>query len=146
MRISNLSDVKVPRWVIGDPDIVNDVLVCVYIERTHGNNDHYNITATGDGPGFFLRNGSFIIPYTVTWNDGGDRNPSGGTTATLVSNVELANRKKARTARDQPSSSSDCVGGNEPTARLRITISKTAMDKARDGTFNGTLTLFVTPK
>jgi hypothetical protein len=145
VRISNLSNITVPLWVTGDTSIIQDVFVCVYRANTTGNSTSYGITATGDGPGFLLKSGTNNVAYTVTWNDGGASNPGGGTTATMINNVKLTSRSNARNNKVTPINSSDCNAGASPTARLRITLSQTAMDAARDGVFTGVLTLVLSP-
>jgi hypothetical protein len=143
VQISNLSDVTIPLWVTGDPDIIQDVFVCVYRENNSGTSRSYSIQATGDGPGFALKDGTQTLPYSITWNDGGESNPGGGTTATMVNNVALSNRSNARIDQDLPANSADCNGGSSPTARLRFTVSATDMDAAPDGAYSGTLTLLL---
>lgn len=143
VRISNLSDVSIPIWVTGDPDLVEDVFVCVYRENDSGSSRSYGIAATGDGPGFALKDGGNSIPFTLTWNDGGAGSPDGGTSSPLVDGVTLSNRNNARIDTDLPANSTDCNGGSAPTARIRLTISATAMDAAPDGTYTGTITLLL---
>lgn len=143
VQISNLSDVSIPLWVTGDPDITQDVLVCVYRENSSGSSRSYGITATGDGPGFLLSDSGNHIPYHLTWNDGGESNPDGGTSAPMVNNVNLSSRNNARNNDDLPANSADCNGGSAPTARLRFTIHANDMDAAPDGTYTGTVTLLL---
>lgn len=143
VQISNLSDVSIPLWVTGDPDIVQDVFVCIYRENDSGSSRTYGIQATGDGPGFALRDGAYTLPYSIQWNDGGESNPGGGTTANMVNNVPLSGRSNARNDQDLPNNSADCNGGSSPTARVRFTITATDMDAAPDGTYTGTLTLLL---
>ncbi len=143
VQISNLSDINIPLWVTGDPDIIQDVFVCVYRENTSGSSRSYGIQATGDGPGFALKAASYSIPFSVTWNDGGAGNPGGGSTSPMSNNVTLSNRNNARNNLDLPASSADCNGGSSPTARVRLTISAADMDAAPDGTYTGTITLLL---
>ena len=140
VRISSLTDISVPLWVTGDPEVAETVLVCVY----HTVAATYALKAVGDGPGFFLHNGSYTMPYSVKWNDGGALNPAGGSTAVLTNNVKLASLNNARIETDAPSSSSDCNSGANPTAQLTITISQVDLDSALDGTYTGVLTLYLT--
>ena len=142
VRISNLSDISISRWIIGDPEIVQDILVCVY---TESNNRKYNVLAIGDGPGFLLRSGPFTIPYTVSWNDGGEANTGLGNKAFMTNNMQLSNRGGARAPRDAPSNSTDCVGGSRPTARARIKVPVVGLESAPDGTFTGALTFVLKP-
>ena len=145
VRISNLSNVTVPLWINGDPTITQDVFVCIYRQNVSGTLRTYGIRATGDGPGFLIKSGANTLAYTVTWNDGGAANPGGGTTAPMVNNVVLSARQAARIQSDTPINSTDCNAAASPTARLRIGITNTNLDAARDGTFTGVLTLLLSP-
>lgn len=140
VRISNLSDIRIPSWITGDPDIIQDVLVCVYTEK---NDRKYEILAIGDGSGFLLRSGPFSVPYTVTWNDGGAGNPELGSTAFMSNNISLTDRRNARIPKDAPRNSDDCVGGSRPTARARIKVPVVGLESAPDGTFTGALTFIL---
>jgi hypothetical protein len=140
VRITNLSDISVPNWITGDPAISQTMLVCIY----HTSAATYGIKAVGDGPGFFLKNGTATLAYNVTWNDGGAGNPAGGTTSTLVDNVKLSGVSGARIETDAPTSSDDCSGGSSPTAQLTIGISQVNLEAAPDGTYSGVLTLYLT--
>lgn len=142
-RISNLSDLALPLWVTGDPGITQDIFICAYASSQITNNRTYSITAIGDGPGFLLKSGINTIAYTLEWSDGGTGNPAGGETKPLLNNITLPARNNARNDRDLPRNSSDCNAGSNPTARLRISISQTAMDAARDGVFSGTLSIIM---
>ena len=146
VRISNLVDVSVPNWVTGDSDIVHDLFVCVYRQNVTDINRRYAIKAIGDGPGLELRSGFHKIPYTATWNDGGAGNPAGGRAAPLLHDVKLLARDKSFVNTDPPQDSSDCQGYSRPTSRLRIVISRTALDAAYDGVYSGALVLVLTPE
>lgn len=145
MRISNLSTLTMPMWIIGDPDVVLDELVCIYRENTSGTDRSYAITAIGDGPGFALTNPPYSLIYNVTWNDGGAGNPTGGSTSTLVNNIALSGLTNARIKEDVPTNSDDCNGGASPTAQLRITVTNAHLQAAPAGTYSGTLTLVLAP-
>ena len=145
VRISNLSDVSTPLWQTGDPDIVQDVYVCIYRENTSGSARTYSITATGDGPGYFIKSGGETLAYSVTWNDGGAANPDGGSSAPMTNNVALTLRNNARIETDTPTYSSDCNAGASPTGRVRVTITSLNLDAAHDGDYTGTLTLVLSP-
>jgi hypothetical protein len=144
VRISNLSDMAGPSWIVGDGAVVMDVFVCIYRENTTGSNRTYGIRATSSPTSFRATNGAQTITYTVQWNDGGAANPGGGTTANMVHNVKLASRQNARINTDLPVNSTDCNGGASPTARVRVTFSTAAMEAARSGNYTSTLTLVLT--
>lgn len=145
VRISNLTYVTVPYWITGDPDIIHDLFVCVYRQNASSPTRRYAIRAIGDGPGLFLKSGFHQIAYTAFWNDGGAVNPAGGNSAPLLNDVKLLARDNARINTDLPSNSTDCQGYSRPTARLRIVISRTALDAAYDGLYTGILVLVLTP-
>lgn len=137
-RISDLNDLTLASWVTGEGDVKLTDDVCVYSSKAQGG---YTIKATGDGANsaFTLANGSEILPYSVTWNSGGVGNLADTGTA-LTTNVTTARLTGA--ARD----SSSCTGANPgPTARVIVSMLATDMDAAIDGTYDGTLTLLVTP-
>jgi len=146
VRISNLTYVTVPYWITGDPDIIHDLFVCVYRQNTSTPTRRYAIRAIGDGPGLFLKSGFHRIAYTAFWNDGGAGNPAGGNSAPLLNDVKLLARDNARINTDLPSNSTDCQGYSRPTARLRIVISRTALDAAYDGLYTGIMVLVLTPE
>jgi len=137
-RISDLNDLTLTSWVNGDGDVVLKDDVCVYSSKAQGG---YTIKASGSGAdsGFTLANGTDVLPYSVTWNAGGVGNLADSGTQ-LVANVTSA--KMTGASRD----SSSCNGANPgPTARVIVSMLETDMDAAVDGTYDGTLTLLVTP-
>ena len=148
VRISGLSDFTIGNWSMGDPNVYRYVDVCIYRQNNGtGTNRRYFITASGDGPGFQLKSGSYALAYTVQWFAGGTGNPGGGTARTLTSNVQFPNNfNTARLKTDVPANSSDCNGNSAPTARLALTINATALDAVPDGTYTGTLNLLVVPQ
>ncbi|MBL0319705.1 MAG: hypothetical protein IPP74_10535 [Alphaproteobacteria bacterium] len=142
-RISRLSDVTVPLWITGNGNIQQDVFVCVYVGGTPATRN-YHVTATGNGPGFLIKNGARSVAYSVQWNDGGAANPGGGTSKTLTSGSSIA-ASNARFPADTPFNSSNCNGGASPTARIRLTITSAALDAVPDGTYTGTLNILISP-
>jgi hypothetical protein len=146
VRISNLTDISVPYWITGDPDIVHDLFICVYRQNTGIVTRTYAIRAIGDGPGLFLKSGFHRIAYTAFWIDVGATNPSGGNSVPLLHDVKMLSRNGARINTDLPSNSTDCQGYSRPTARLRIAISRTALDAAYDGFYTGNLVLVLSPE
>jgi hypothetical protein len=138
VRISDLNDLTLASWVTGDGAVSLKDDVCVYSSKAQGG---YTVKATGSGAGsaFTLANGDSVLPYSVTWNSGGV-GALADTGTQLVSNVTSA--KMTGAARD----SSSCTGSTPgPTARIIVGMLATDMDAAVDGTYNGTLTLLVTP-
>ena len=137
-RISDLNDLTLASWVTGDGDVKLKDDVCVYSSKAQGG---YTIKASGSGAesAFTLANGSEILPYSVAWNSGGVGNLTD--TGTNLASNETSPRLTGA-SRD----SSSCNGQNPgPTARLVVSMLETDMDAAIDGTYDGTLTLLVTP-
>ena len=137
-RISDLNDLTLASWVTGDGDVKLKDDVCVYSSKVQGG---YTIKASGSGANsaFTLANGTETLPYTVAWNSGGVGN-LGDTGTSLTANVTSARLTGA--SRD----SSSCSGKNPgPTARIIVGMLATDLDAAIDGTYDGTLTLLVTP-
>lgn len=132
VQINNLSDVAFSIASAVSPADQDDTQdVCVYSNAT---NHDYDLTVTGDGPGFLIKKGTDTVPYTVTWYDAN----SGGGTAYLYTSGETKNNIP------NGSTSLDCaVGGNN--ASLKIHIDGTAIEGAPNGTYLGDLTLLVAP-
>ncbi|MBL0317871.1 MAG: hypothetical protein IPP74_00960 [Alphaproteobacteria bacterium] len=146
IRISNLSDITISNWITGDSDIIQDVDVCVYKEDVTLSNRNYDLMATGDGPGFILKNGSYNLPYSVFWYDGGEGNPGGGSTHALTSASQVTSLHNSRIDTDVPTSSNDCNVGAVPTARFRVKILATDLDAVPEGTYTGQLSVVVAPE
>jgi hypothetical protein len=136
--ISNLTDLQLAGWIVGDGAVTMTEDVCVYSTRPSGG---YTVLAAGSGAGqdFTLSNGGATLPYQVSWNAGGVGNLS-NTGTPLTSNVASAGFTHAAT------DSSSCSGAAPgPTARLIVYVSNGQMSSAPSGSYSGTLTLVVTP-
>ncbi len=138
-RISDISDMTLPNWSIGDGDVTLYSNVCVY-----SSTQSYKVTATGSGVAniFTLANGSDLIAYSVTWNSGGAGN-IGNTGTALLPNIQSTSFSNAT------NSSSNCSGGGlaNDTARVVVTITQAAMEAApsSNSAYSGTLTMTVAP-
>lgn len=138
-QISDISDMTLSNWSIGDGAVSLQSNVCVY--SSTGN---YKVTATGSGllNAFTIGSGLNLIPYTVTWNSGGAGNLA-STGASLLANIQSGSLSNAST------SSSTCSGGGaaNDTARVVVNISQASMDSAASSPtpYTGTLTMLVTP-
>lgn len=136
--ITNLSDLTLPTWLIGDGDVKMTEDICVYSTRPNG---QYSIQASGSGNGgaFGLSNGPHTLNYSVVWNAGGV-NGLNDTGQTLPAGSTVGPLTKAST------DSSSCSGSTPgATARLIVQINESAMTQAPHGTYLGVLTLMVTP-
>ncbi len=137
-NITNMSDLKLSGWIVGDGNVTLAEDVCVYSSRPSGG---YSVSASGSGGGgaFELSNGAHNIAYSVAWNAGGAGQLS-NSGEQLTPSLNSSPKTKAAT------DSSTCNGATSgPTARLIINISEAQMTSAPHGTYLGILTLLVTP-
>jgi hypothetical protein len=136
-QIANISDLNLPTWGIGDPDVNQHIDVCVYAIGIFSTS--YGVTISSPG-GYVLSNGSNTIPYSLYWEDSGAGNlgTTGGTQ--LTNNVKLTGRMNANIL-----SPLCALGLSGPTARLTIKITQADMTAALAGTYNGTITLLISP-
>lgn len=138
-QISDISDMTLTNWSIGDGAVTLSSNVCVY--SSTGN---YKVTATGSGSGsaFSIASGSNTIPYTVTWNAGGAGGLS-NTGTSLTTNTQSASLGNASVT------SANCSGGGagNDTARVIVGISQASMDAAASSStpYTGTITMLITP-
>lgn len=132
VKISDLGDLTRSAWEEGNGDVNLSDTVCVYSTRANGG---YKVNPQGSGAAsaFTLANGSNLMPYAVAWADS-----ASGTAAALSANTLSAAFQNAST------SSPTCIGGGN-NARLDVKITAAAMTAAVDGTYNGVLTLIVSP-
>lgn len=138
-QISDIQDMTLANWSIGDGAVTLQSNVCVY-----SSTGSYKVTATGSGiaNAFTVASGMNLIPYTVTWNAGGAGNLA-STGTSLLSNVQSATQANASTT------SATCNGGGaaNDTARVIIGISDVLMGAAASSStpYTGTLTMLITP-
>jgi hypothetical protein len=136
VQITNISDLNLGSWSIGDPGISSYIDVCIAATVTVPLGD-YAITVTGGSGGYVLTSGSNQIPYTLSWESSGAGN-LGTSSGTQLSNGVLLD--------DQPNAYTlvpFCINGNN--ARLHIKITQAAMTAALAGTYSGTIILMVSP-
>lgn len=138
-QISDISDMTLSGWSIGDGAVTLTSNVCIY--STTGS---YTVRATGSGAGniFTINSGSNLLAYSVTWNDGGATHLA-NTGTLLAPGVTSTNFSNASTT------SALCNGGgaSNDTARVIVGITSVAMDAAASSAtpYTGTLTMLVTP-
>jgi hypothetical protein len=137
VEITNLSDLNLGSWGIGDPAITSYIDVCIAATATVPVSG-YAVTVTGGSGGFVLTSGSNHIPYTLSWEDSGVGN-LGTNNGTALSNGVLLDNQVNAYILPAPF----CGTGNN--ARLHISITQAAMTAALAGTYNGTITLLVSP-
>lgn len=132
VQVSGLQDINFGTFVSGDFD--TNYPLCVYSNTPTA---RYGITITGDGAGgaYTLTNGTDTIPYQVFWNE------TAGTTVgelVLTAGTKLGNRSNANQV------SYTCATGGD-SANLRVWIQDANMRGITNGTYTGTMTIFVDP-
>ncbi len=138
-QISDISDMTLANWSVGDGDVTLYSNVCVY-----SSTGSYKVTATGSGlvNAFTIASGLNLIAYTVTWNSGGAGNLANTGTA-LTTNIQSASFSNASTT------SATCSGGGSgnDTARVIVGITSGNMNSAASSStpYTGTLTMLITP-
>lgn len=138
-QITDISDMTLSNWSIGDGAVTLNSNVCVY-----SSTGSYKVTASGSGIAnlFTLASGSNLLAYTVTWNAGGAGNLANTGTA-LLTGIQSTSFNNADTG------SATCGGGgaSNDTARVIVGITNVAMLAAPSSAtaYTGTLTLLVTP-
>jgi hypothetical protein len=136
VQVSNLSDINLPTWNIGDPAVTASIDICVYSISLFASPD-YGVTISSPG-GFFLKNGAQQIPYSLYWEDSGAGHLGSSNGTQLLNNTKLPNRGNANTL-----SVLCALGLAGPTARLYVKITQADMNAALAGTYNGTITILL---
>ena len=133
---TNFSDMNLPSWNLGDPSVTASIDVCVYSVHLPASSS-YGVTVSSPG-GYYLKNGTQQIPYTLFWEDSGagSLGSNGGTQ--LLNNTKLPNRNNANTL-----SILCALGLSGPTARLYLKITQSDMNAALAGTYTGTITIML---
>jgi hypothetical protein len=130
--ISGLSDLQLGRWN-GISDMQGEVTHCVYA-RPGG---RFSVAATGIGSGgaFVLRNGPRTLSYRVDYNDGGGWRQ-------LNAGVPLSGQ------RGEPNlvQLTFCLLGQRPPERVRVRVLAQDLAAAPAGSYNGLLSLLITPE
>ncbi len=138
-QISDLSDMTLSSWSIGQGAVTLYSNVCIY--SSTGN---YKVTATGSGSSnaYTIASGSNTMPYSVVWNAGGAGSLA-STGTSLTTNVQSASFANASTA------SATCSGGGSAndTARVVVNIANSDISAAASSStpYTGTLTMLITP-
>ena len=136
-RITGMTDMSIPSWVIGDGDQALFTNVCIY--STSGD---YTVTASGSGTAsaFTLTDGLgatalHVVPYSVAWNDAGaGALGTGGTALTATTPADFSNASVV---------SATCATGSPSGPNARINIAMTEANLVQLA--SGTLTVLVAP-
>ncbi len=138
-QITDISDMTLPSWSIGDGDVTLYSNICVY-----SSTGSYKVTATGSGAGnaFTLSSGGNDIPYSVTWN-------SNGTGALDNNGTPLGSNMQSTDFSNAATTTADCNhgGAGNDTARVIINITDADMTAAMASStpYSGTITMLITP-
>ena len=131
VRVSNLADVDF--GLISDPqaEARRSQSLCLY---NNGGNGTYSVSASGSGAGsaFVLNSGAHSLPYRVEWSDKSGQSSG----VALAPAVPLTGQTSS--ARNQ-----SCSTGPATSASLAIVLQATELSQAREGSYNGTLTLLI---
>jgi hypothetical protein len=133
-QISGLTDLSFGTVASFASDAVRSESICVF---SNTKNNAYSVTASGTGTGgaFTLSSGTSLLAYDVQWNG-----QSGQTSGTQLSpNVALTGLTSSATQ-------AICNKGPASSASLIVILRSAALSSARAGTYNGTLTLLITPQ
>jgi len=139
-QITDIQDMTLPSWSIGDGDVTLYSNICVY-----SSTGSYKVTATGSGSGndFTIASDSSTIPYTVTWNSAGAGGGLDNSGTALNAGAESGDFQNAATT------TADCNGGGagNDTARVILNITNADMIAAMGSNtpYTGTLTMLITP-
>lgn len=138
-QISDLSDMTLVNWSVGDPAVTLFSNACIY-----SSTGSYKVTATGSGASnaFTVASGANTLPYTVIWNAGGQGSLA-NTGTSLSTNVQSTSFSNANTT------SATCSGGgaSNDTARVIVNITQANMNSAASSStpYTGTLTMLISP-
>lgn len=127
--ITNVTDLTIPNWSLGDPAVNAHIDLCVYSTVTAD----YGVKVNQTG-GYNLKNGTASIPYSLSWDDGGVGN-LGLSATSLTNNVRIGNRQRANLV------SPVCLTG--PNARLNLDITQAAMQAAMSGSYSASIDIIV---
>ena len=131
VRITNLSDINFGTITNLQADSRRSQNVCLYSSSTAG---RYSVLASGSGSGagFALSNGPNALPYEVEWSD--QSGQSSG--ANLSPNAALTGQSSTATHQF-------CNSGPQTSASLTVIFRAADLSQAREGNYNGALTLLV---
>ena len=133
VQISGLSDLRLGVWS-GSGDLEGAVDHCVRGPR----GGRYAIEATGIGSGgaFVLLNGPGSLPFQVDYSD------DGGGWSQMSPGVPLTGQRGA----PNENQFERCLAGQTSPQRVRVRVLAPDMGTAAAGSYDGSLTLLVTPE
>lgn len=139
VQITGLQNVQFGAVFAPFTDQSNTISFCVCRQSPLGTETQYNVTVTSANGGsghFEMTNGEETLAYFVSWSDlltGGFTTLSSGSLATGFTTI--------RTTTPVLGGCDTCPLGN--TARLRVSVLATALEKAPAGSYTDTLTIVI---
>lgn len=131
VRISNLSDVNFGTVTNLQADSRRSQNLCVF---SNGSTRSYSVSASGNGPGstFVLSDGTHLLPYQVEWSQ-----ISGQSSGVALSpNVALSGQTAS-------ASNQFCSTGPSTSASLSLVLRAADLERARQGSYTGSLTILI---
>ena len=146
MQIARLSDILLSFDGSGTGDVAGFSTACVYRNEL----GTYEVTASGDGTGsaFTVTNAAPVpstIAYTVEWDD----TSTGAGSTGVTSGTALTGQSGVNTGTDECTVggvAGAAAGPGVANARVTVTFARADLLAAPSGTYNGVLTLLVSPE
>ena len=136
LQLSNISNFSLGTWS-GSGSITDSYNLCVYVTAADSGPEYMIMGSTGNGSVFEVSDGrGNYIEFDVFWND--QTGSSGQLQMTAGSASSIGVQTGANTTE------SNC--GGTMNANIEIRFSSGNLGSAIAGTYNGTLTLTLTPK
>lgn len=138
VQISAISDLSLGTWNMGDPAVTGHIDMCAYAVGDTPLGSYGITVTTANGTSYKMVNGSYSIPYSVYWDDGGAGNLGVSNGTQLNSGVLTTTRLNANVLSVLCS-----LGLSGPTARLNVKIAQSDLSSALAGTYRDTITIMV---
>lgn len=133
VQISGLSDLQLGVWS-GSGDLEGVVNHCVL--GAHGGRYAIEATGAGSGGAFVLLNGPGALPFHVDYSD------DGGGWSQMSPGVPLTGQRGA----PNQNQFERCLAGQKSPQRVRVRVLAQDLGTAVAGSYDGSLTLLVTPE
>lgn len=139
VQISNISDISLPPWGIGDGPVSAHIDICIANIQLPIT-DNYAVTISSPGGYVLNAAGGQTIPYSLYWEDSGAGSLGSSNGAQLSDNVKSSGFQNANVL-----SALCLLGLSGPNARLNLKITQAAMTAALAGNYSGTITIVISP-
>ena len=146
MQIARLSDILLSFDGTGTGDVTGFSTACIYRNEL----GTYEVTASGSGTGsaFTVTNAAPVptnIPYTVEWDD----TAGGAGSVGVTSGTALTGQSGVNTGGNECTVggvAGAAAGSGVANSRVTVTFARANLLAAPSGTYNGVLTLLVSPE